>query len=90
MSTLERPTTPVRQADMARDERIEAHVYWSLGWSHKQIADRMGKTVRQVQRACLSPPTPKKRSGRPATITIAMRQELVAFVSASARNRLLP
>ncbi len=90
MSTIERPTTPVRQTNMTRDERIEVQVYRGLGWTHKHIADRMGKTMRQVQRACVSPPTPKKKSGRPATITIAMRQELINFVSASARNRLMP
>jgi transposase len=90
MADIERPSTPVRQEDMTRDERIEAQVYRGLGWTYKQIAERMGKSPRQEQTACTSPATPKKKCGRPATITITMRQELVAFVRASARNRLMP
>ncbi len=32
-TTPERPTTPVRHADMTRDERIEAQVYRGIGWN---------------------------------------------------------
>jgi hypothetical protein len=31
MADIERPSTPVRQEDMTRDERIEAQVYRGLG-----------------------------------------------------------
>ncbi len=89
MADIERPSTPVRQEDMTRDERIEAQVYRGLGWTYKQIAERMGKSPRQVQTACTSLATPKKKCGRPARITAAMRQVLVDFVRASERNRLM-
>jgi hypothetical protein len=90
MTDIQQPSTPIRQEDMTRDERIEAQVYRGLGWTYKQIGAHMGKTMQQVQTACTSPATPKKKCGRRATITVAMRQELVDFVCASPWNRLMP
>ncbi len=33
MTDTERPSTPVRQEDMTRDERIKAQAYRGLGWT---------------------------------------------------------
>jgi hypothetical protein len=73
MADEQRPTTPVKQADMTRDKRIQAQVYRGLGWTYQQIADRMQKTLRQIQTACTSPATPQKKPGRRPEITAEMR-----------------
>ncbi len=90
MADTPRPTTPTSQTQMTRDERAHAQVLRSLGWTHRKISDRMGKTVRQLRTACWGPVTPKKWSGRRAAITKEMRLELVTFVCASQINRLMP
>jgi hypothetical protein len=90
MADEQRPTTPVKQADMARGERIQVQVYCSLGWTYQQIAGRMQKTLRQIQIACTSPATPQKKPGRRPEVTAEMRQQLVQFVCASQQNRLMP
>jgi hypothetical protein len=68
MRNIERPTTPARQTDKTRDDRIEAPVYRRLGWTYRQIADRMKKSMRQIEIACTRPATPKKKLGRRAAI----------------------
>ncbi len=71
MTDTERPSTPVRQEDMTRDERIKAQVYRGLGWTYEQIGGKTDNTMREAQTAC-SPETPKKKCGRSATITAAL------------------
>ncbi len=86
---LEAPSTPKRQ-HMTRDERIEAQTLHAASWTYIQIASKLGKTHRQIQTACTSRRTPKKRSGRPPMLSSAQKAELIAFVTATQRNRLLP
>jgi hypothetical protein len=90
MAVTPRPSTPVKQQHMMRDERIRANASFGDGWTYLKIADKMGKNFRQIKTACTSLATPEKRSGRRPTITKEMRHELVAFVCASQEHRLTP
>ncbi|TVY56801.1 hypothetical protein LCER1_G002662 [Lachnellula cervina] len=75
-----------RASDLTRDQRRDCILLSNIGWTYKQISDKFGFTIRQIQTACAKA-TPKKRSGRPPLLTQAQVEELVFFVCATAENR---
>ena len=80
------PETPKKQ-QLTRDQRVQIQTLREIGWTYKQIANHVHVTLRQVQVACIGPRTPQKRRGRPPIITEEQRQDLVAYVTSSARAR---
>jgi transposase len=76
-----------KSSDLSRDKRRNIRLLRDIGWSYQRIAAHENVTIRQVQTACSGPDTPKKRSGRPTTLTAAQIEELEEFVTASASGR---
>lgn len=81
-----------KASDLTRDQRRDIRLLYSIGWSYKQIQDHYAEhkpTIRQIKYTCRAstPASPKKRCGRPSTLTPAQVDELVAFVCASPENR---
>jgi hypothetical protein len=79
------PKTKTKQVtrDQKRDVKM-AHIY-SL--TTREIMKITHLTQRQVLYALDTPPTPKKRSGRPDSISPEQRVMLVRFVCKSRKNR---
>ncbi|KAH7029949.1 hypothetical protein B0J12DRAFT_554637, partial [Macrophomina phaseolina] len=75
---------------LTRDERLQCLTLRSVNWEYKQIADKLGYTVRQVRYACnAGHPTPRKKTGRHLKLTQEQANELEVFVCSSRTNRLL-
>ena len=85
------PSTPKKQSDLTRDQRIQVTTLREIGWSYEQIAKHLGITIRQVQYSCTAGrPTPQKKNCGPRSIiSDDARQMLINFVCASAENRRL-
>jgi transposase len=85
------PHPPIRKPkapDLTRDQRRDCQLLHLIGWSYSQIHKQTSFTIHQIAKACqVERATPKKRSGRPSTLTQAQVEELVEFVCASAINR---
>lgn len=81
--------TPKRhwRKQLTRDQRLQVQTLRDVGWRYSDIAAHLGFSWKQVEIACQSRVTPKKRKGRPSTITDEMRHELVAFVCQSGVTR---
>lgn len=81
------PSTP-RHHYISRDQRLQARTLRQAGHSYTFIATQLGITERQVAYACTrNQVTPKKRTGRPKTLTDAQIDELVAYVRSSRHAR---
>ncbi len=89
MELSTRSSTPPRQ-QLSRDQRLEIRTLRDIGWTYKDIAARMKVTERAVQTACTVGATPQKRSGRPGLLTPDQNTQLIEFVCASQKNRLMP
>ncbi|KAF2176441.1 hypothetical protein K469DRAFT_760358, partial [Zopfia rhizophila CBS 207.26] len=75
---------------LTRDERLQVQTLHLAGHSIQSIAALLNFTQRQVQYAAASQRvTPKKRSGRPQTLTSAQIDEIEVFVCSSRTGRLL-
>jgi hypothetical protein len=90
--TPPRPSTPPACSDhsqhLTRDQRLQVQTLRLAGHTHKFIADLLKITERQVGYAIASEQvTPKRREGRPRTLTEAQVDELEAFVRSSRRTR---
>jgi hypothetical protein len=85
MSTLpSRPSTPIYNQHLSRDQRLQVQTLRVAGHTYKYIADLFKITERQVAYAVTSNQvTPKRRSGRPQTLTNAQADELEAFIRSS-------
>jgi len=83
---------PVRNknTDLSRDERLRIKVLCEAGFTIDEVVQRTGATWRQVQYANTHTTTPRRRPGRPPTLTQAQIDELIDFVCASRENRRMP
>lgn len=85
------PHTPQRKKTiyLSRDQALRCRTLRDIGWAYEAIAQRLDITQRQVQHACTSrdQSTPKKRSGRPVTITPEQTQTLVQYICSSRTAR---
>ena len=84
------PATP-KKRQLTRDEGVQILTFRRLGMTYEAIAKQF-RNVSPYQVEYLvhkGHPTPKKRSGRPPFIIGDQLKELVAFVTASRRNRRL-
>ena len=85
------PSTPTKQTEVSRDTRLKIQVLRDIGWKYSAIANQLKITIRQVQYACNTRPTPQKQlCGRKPTLDAESRQLLVSFVCASSENRQTP
>jgi hypothetical protein len=92
VSIMDPPSTPrPHHSYLSRDQRLQIQTLRSIGWTYQQISDHYRWcTPRQVQLASsINHPTPKKRNGRPSTLSRDQVQELVVFVCSTRTNRLL-
>ncbi len=67
MADNERPMTHVRQANITRDERKEAHVYRGLGWTYKQIAHCVKKLSQTARDGVYQPSKTKEKVRSPSS-----------------------
>ncbi|RPA78957.1 hypothetical protein BJ508DRAFT_308856 [Ascobolus immersus RN42] len=83
------PRTPQHQngRHLSRDLRMQVHTLRSIGWTHKEIANKLKCSVSQVQYTLTGPVTPKKRKGRPGKLSEDRVDELVLFVTGSREGR---
>jgi hypothetical protein len=81
------PRTPKRSKNTSRDQRRDVQMAYICGFDTAQIMKQLHLTRRQVLFALDRPPTPKKSTGRPPTVSPEQRQSLVTFVCASKKNR---
>ncbi|RPA78956.1 hypothetical protein BJ508DRAFT_200594, partial [Ascobolus immersus RN42] len=72
---------------LSRDLRMQVHTLRSIGWTHKEIANKLKCSVSQVQYTLTGPVTPKKRKGRPGKLSEDRVDELVLFVTGSREGR---
>ena len=87
---INRPSTPQRPkraSDSTRDDRIRAVALHNAGFTYQQISQQTGLTINQVQWAVQHSLTPKKRFGRPSSLTQDKIDEIIAWVCLSKRNR---
>ena len=83
----EPPSTPVKQKDLSRDERLKAQTLKGIGWRYEQIAAHIGCTTRQAQYACTNQLTPQKRcAGRKALINSPSRKALGIVIRSKLKN----
>ena len=77
-----------RHTYLTRDQRLQAAtLYRHGGLSLRETAQRLGFSIQQVRTAVSSPPTPRKRKGRPSKLSDDQVAQLVEFVRASPANR---
>jgi transposase len=82
------PSTPPHHRYLSRDERLQVQTLRLAGHTHRFIANLLGITERQVSYAIASEQvTPKRRDGRPRTLTKAQIDELEAYVRSSRYTR---
>lgn len=70
-----------------RDDRIRITTLRDAGLTYEQISKQLGLTAHQVQYAVKQPITPKKRSGRPATLSQEEVDRIIKWMTASEENR---
>jgi transposase len=81
------PSTP-HSRHLSRDERLQVQTLRLASHTYQNIANLLGITERQVAYASTSEQvTPKRRSGRPRTLTDAQVDELEAYIRSSRRTR---
>ena len=87
-----RPSTPPPPAvnDTTRDQRLQIQTLHDVGLSYTQIQKQLGLTLRQIQYAARHRITPKKRAGRPSTLTQEEVNEIINWVCALKANRRAP
>ena len=84
MESIPEPSTPTKQTELSRDLRLKAITLHEIGWRYQAIAKHLNITIRQVQYACATRPTPQKRQcGRKPSLDNESSQILVNFVTAS-------
>lgn len=82
------PSTPRHHRYLTRDERLQVQTLRLAGHTHKFIADLLRVTERQVSYAIAHERvTPKRRKGRPVTLSEAQVDELVSYVQQSRESR---
>ncbi|EEQ29626.1 conserved hypothetical protein [Microsporum canis CBS 113480] len=75
---------------LTRDLRLQVLTLHEHGFSYTQIAKAKGLTYRQVYYTCKQGvPSPRKRTGRPPTLSEEQVKILVNYVCASLKNRQL-
>ncbi|KAF1939675.1 hypothetical protein EJ02DRAFT_456661 [Clathrospora elynae] len=74
---------------LTRNERIQVHTLWDVGWSLVKIQQQLGLTWCQVQYAAAHQVTPKKRPSRPPILDEETVDEIELFVVSSETGRLL-
>jgi transposase len=90
------PSTPPlavqrRASHSTRDQRLQIQTLHTAGLTYSQIQGQLGDvTLHQIAYAIQHPITPKKRSGRPSTLTPEEIEEIIAWVCLSKSNRRLP
>lgn len=83
------PQTPRHQA--SRDQRVAARTLRAQGYTYAQIAQALGITQRQVQKACTDDrPTPRKAPGRSRKLSEEQLDEIIDFISSSKETRRMP
>ncbi|KAF1983013.1 hypothetical protein K402DRAFT_339184, partial [Aulographum hederae CBS 113979] len=85
------PPTPKRKSKhLSRDQRLQIQSLYKAGLELKQIHDHLGFSYRQIWHTChASRPTPKKRSGRPLTLSDEQVDEIEIFIISKRSHRLL-
>ena len=81
------PPVRYKSTDLSRDERFRIKVLCEAGFTQKEVARRTGATIRQIQYVNQHQTTPRRRSGRPPTLTDAQIEELIDFIRLSRTNR---
>jgi transposase len=82
------PSTPPHHRYLSRDERLQVQTLHLAGHTQTFIANLLGITRRQVSYAIASERvTPKKRHGRPSSLTDAQVDELEAYIRTSRASR---
>jgi transposase len=84
---------PVRKSalDTTRDQRLQIQTLRTAGLTYSQIQGQLGDvTLHQIAYAVQHPVTPKKRSGRPSTLTPDEVAEIITWVCLNKKNRRLP
>jgi transposase len=85
---LQESRTPLkRHSYLSRDDRIQVQTLRGLGMTYETISQELEITIRQVQIACTSRATPKKRSGRHSFLSKEQVNDLVEFVISSFEAR---
>jgi transposase len=85
------PTAPITAAnETTRDQRLQAQTLHDIGLLYTQIRDHLGLTLRQIQYAICHRLTPKKRSGRPPTLTEEEVARIIDWACATKGNRRTP
>ena len=88
MNSTTTPSTPQKKRHLTRDERLQVHTLHKAGLCYESIAKQLRVTKRQFQYAILNHRrSPKKRSGRPSTLSEEQVNELVLFVTSSSASR---
>jgi transposase len=90
-SQSSQPSTPrAHSQHLSRDQRLQVQTLRLAGHPYKYIANLLKITERQVAWAATSSQvTPKRRSGRPQTLTDSQTDELEAYIRSSRRTRQL-
>ena len=84
------PITPPRKR-LTRDQRRDVQLLRSIGWTYDAIATHLDVTKRAVRYAAKTQPTPQhNKAGRPPKLTEEQIDDLIAWISSSARNRRIP
>ncbi|EGD99483.1 hypothetical protein TESG_08600 [Trichophyton tonsurans CBS 112818] len=79
-----------RRAYLSRDLRLQVLTLYEQGFSYTKIALAKGLTYRQVYYTCKQGvPSPKKRTGRPRSLTTEQVNTLINYICASPKNRQL-
>jgi hypothetical protein len=81
-----RPICRPKQSDLTRDQRRDCQLLSRIKQSYSEIQRNTRYTIRQIQKACTTTVTSRKRSGRPPVLTQAQIEKLVEFVCASQKN----
>jgi transposase len=81
------PSTPRRQHFTSRDDRIRIQTLHEAGHSQAFIQAQVGVSRRQVGYSLSVPLTPKKRTGRPPTLSSEQVDELILFIRQSRTTR---
>ena len=84
------PSTPPRRKApyLTRDQRLQIRTLRAVGKSYAEIQAFIGCTYRQVQLACEAEQnTPKKRRGRPPSLSQAQTNELIEYITQSRETR---
>ena len=86
-ATMDEPSTPKHRKQLNRDQRLMIHTLYKAGHTQRWIADHLNFTLRQVQYVLTVPVTPKKRTGRPSTLSPKQVQKLILFIKSSKKTR---